>query len=181
MTGYGMDGVDSLPSRRLTRTIGLSFAPSIRAAASDKTVMPATSGGNTRIVIFHSRRFTRATLRLPLPSRISNRELDLLERELSPCKQKTATVPNRELSTVCNSTINTVRAELPAQESLSPLRERRSLPAISDTNPRPLRPFLTGSAPQTEFDVTPTKQKTEKILTGARTHISDFAIWRILR
>jgi hypothetical protein len=31
------------------------------------------------------------------------------------------------------------------------------------------RPFLTGSAPQTEFDVTLSKQTTEKFLTGART------------
>jgi hypothetical protein len=30
------------------------------------------------------------------------------------------------------------------------------------------RPFLTGSAPQTEFDVTLSKQTTEKFLTGAR-------------
>jgi len=33
------------------------------------------------------------------------------------------------------------------------------------------RPFLTGSAPQTEFDVTYSKQTLKKILTGARTHI----------
>jgi hypothetical protein len=36
-------------------------------------------------------------------------------------------------------------------------------------------PFLTGSAPQTEFDVTHSKQTPEKILTGARTHIKDSA------
>ena len=33
------------------------------------------------------------------------------------------------------------------------------------------RPFLTGSAPQTELTVTHSKQTLEKILTGARTHI----------
>jgi hypothetical protein len=33
-------------------------------------------------------------------------------------------------------------------------------------------PFLTGSDPQTEIDVTPSKQTTEKFLTGARMHIS---------
>src|ERR1700685_383426 len=33
------------------------------------------------------------------------------------------------------------------------------------------RPFLTGSASQTEFAVTHSKQTTEKFLTGARTHI----------
>ena len=37
-------------------------------------------------------------------------------------------------------------------------------------------PFLTGSAPQTEFDVTHSKQTTGKFLTGARMHIKDFEI-----
>jgi hypothetical protein len=36
------------------------------------------------------------------------------------------------------------------------------------------RPLLTGTAPQTEFDVNCRKQTTEKFLTGARTHISNF-------
>jgi hypothetical protein len=36
------------------------------------------------------------------------------------------------------------------------------------------RPFLTGSAPQTESDVTHSKQTLEKILTGARTAIKEF-------
>jgi hypothetical protein len=38
------------------------------------------------------------------------------------------------------------------------------------------RPFLTGSAPQTEFGVTHSKQRTEKFLTGARMHIKGSAI-----
>jgi hypothetical protein len=37
------------------------------------------------------------------------------------------------------------------------------------------RPFLTGSGSQTDIDVTRRKQTTKKILTGARTHISDSA------
>ena len=37
------------------------------------------------------------------------------------------------------------------------------------------RPLLIGTAPQTEFDATPRKQTTEKILTGARTHIRNSA------
>jgi hypothetical protein len=37
-------------------------------------------------------------------------------------------------------------------------------------------PLLTGTAPQTEFHVTPTKQTPKKILTGARTHIRSFRI-----
>ena len=37
------------------------------------------------------------------------------------------------------------------------------------------RPLLTESAPQTEFPLTPRKQSPKKILTGARTHIRNFA------
>jgi hypothetical protein len=40
-------------------------------------------------------------------------------------------------------------------------------------------PFLTGSAPQTEFPVTHSKQTTDEILTGARTHIKTFEILQI--
>ena len=36
--------------------------------------------------------------------------------------------------------------------------------------------FLTGTAPQTEIDVTCSKQTTEKFLTGARTHIKETRI-----
>ena len=37
-------------------------------------------------------------------------------------------------------------------------------------------PFLTGSAPQTEFALTHSKQRTEKFLTGARMHIKGSTI-----
>jgi hypothetical protein len=40
------------------------------------------------------------------------------------------------------------------------------------------RPFLTGSAPQTEIDVTLSKQTTEKFLTGARTAFSRHQLCR---
>jgi|ERR1700735_1831305 hypothetical protein len=39
------------------------------------------------------------------------------------------------------------------------------------------RPFLTGSAPQTETHVTHSKQTTEKFLTGARTHFKLSPNW----
>jgi hypothetical protein len=181
MTGHGMDSVQSLHSRRLTRATGLSCALCMSGAANDVTPVPATHRDIAVIGTFHSRRFTRASLRLLHPCPISNRESNLLETTLSHCKQATATVSNRELWTVRYSTISTVLAALPARGNQSPLQERRSRPAISDTNSRPVRPFLTGSASETEFHVTPRKQTTEKFLTGARTHISDFAIWRILR
>jgi len=47
------------------------------------------------------------------------------------------------------------------------LRRARATVAI-----RPCAPFLTGSARQTEVDVTLSKQTTGKFLTGARTAIS---------
>ena len=53
---------------------------------------------------------------------------------------------------------------------------RRAIAARGSRSPISVRkrPFLTGSAPQTEFDVTRSKQTTEKFLTGARTHIRIF-------
>ncbi|MGD0404836.1 MAG: hypothetical protein ABSB66_16760 [Candidatus Acidiferrales bacterium] len=93
---------------------------------------------------------------------LSNRELNLLERHLSHCRQKKATVSNRELSTIRNFAATSALA-----------RDRVAVlprgPRIAGRGSRPLAPFLTGSASQTEFDVTPTKQKVEKFLTGART------------
>ena len=45
------------------------------------------------------------------------------------------------------------------------------VPQPPDAYSPPKRPFLTGFAPQTEFDVTHSKQTLGKILTGARMHI----------
>ena len=47
--------------------------------------------------------------------------------------------------------------------------------AFFGTNSSRPRPFLTGSAPQTELTVTHSQQTLEKILTGARMHINEFA------
>jgi hypothetical protein len=93
---------------------------------------------------------------------ISNRELDLLERPLSHCKQRKATVSNRELSTIRDSTgIDTANS--------SQVSEGPSSAAVSDLNSRKLTPFLTGSGSQTEFAVTCSRQTLKKFLTGART------------
>jgi hypothetical protein len=46
---------------------------------------------------------TSGSSRFPRPIPFSNRELSLLERELSRCKQRKATPSNRELSTIRNS------------------------------------------------------------------------------
>ena len=95
-------------------------------------------------------------------SPLSNRELDLLEPHLSHCKQRKATVSNREPSTICNIGAPSALVRGTAAVSLRGLR-------TAGCGSRPLAPFLTGSASQTEFDVTPTKQKVGKFLTGART------------
>jgi hypothetical protein len=47
---------------------------------------------------------TSASSHLPNPVPVSNRELSLLERGLSYCKQRQATLSNRELWTIPNST-----------------------------------------------------------------------------
>ena len=53
--------------------------------------------------------------------------------------------------------------------------ETRSETKMTDTSHSPLAthhsPVLTGTAPQTEIDVTCSKQTTKKFLTGARTDI----------
>jgi hypothetical protein len=54
-----------------------------------------------------------------------------------------------------------------AERSTKEARRQRATAAI-----QPCAPFLTGSDPQTEIDVTLSKQTTEKFLTGARMHIS---------
>ena len=92
---------------------------------------------------------------------LSNRELDLLEPGLSDCKQRKATVSNRELWTVGNSM--NIGILNPSQMS-----EELSRPVISDTNFRQLTSFLTGTTSHSEFVVTHSKQTTGEFLTGAR-------------
>jgi hypothetical protein len=74
---------------------------------------------------------------------LSNRELDLLERRLSHCKQRKATVSNRELSTVCNA---------PKIVNLIPFSFSENPPRapISDPNFRQLTTFLPGSGRKVE-------------------------------
>src|ERR1700691_5248611 len=91
----------------------------------------------------------------------SNRELDLLERGLSHCKQRKATVSNRELWTVENPTKIVNSSSFRMSEELS-------LPVISDTNFRHLTSFLIGTASHSEFVATHSKQTTDQFLTGSR-------------
>jgi hypothetical protein len=89
---------------------------------------------------------------------LSNRELELLEPPLTHRKQTTAPRSNRELSTTqCSYNFHLSGALL-----------SNGLPHQTQ--------FLTGSGPQTEIDVTCSKQTTEKFLTGARTHIKETRI-----
>ena len=91
----------------------------------------------------------------------SNRELDLLERGVSHCKQRKATVSNRELWTVENPAKIVNSSSLPMSEGLF-------LPLIPDTNFRRLTSFLIGTASHSEFVVTRSKQTAGEFLTGAR-------------
>ena len=101
-------------------------------------------------------------------SALSNRELQLLEHPVRHRKQTKPALSNGELST------NRWR-----NDSRTPFLFLRQ-------NYNWSRPFLTGSASQTECDVTHSKQTMGKFLTGARTHIrvfqfSPFSIARKLR
>jgi hypothetical protein len=141
--GQGVDRIALVDSRRLTRASLSACLSSPFSAFSDTDRVPATNGGVDRIDIFHSRCFNRASLRLPRLNLISNRELDLLERRLSHCKQRKATLSNRELSTVDNA---------PKIVDLVPfsISESPSRAPISDPNFRQLTTFLPGSSRKVE-------------------------------
>jgi hypothetical protein len=150
-----VDHIALVHSRRLTRASLASCPPSPFSVSEEL-------GSNRIAVSLSGARLAGHLPRTPL----SNRELDLLERHLSHCKQREATVSNRELSTVGNFTA-------PSALGCNPLTVSLHGPRIADHGTRPLAPFLTGSASQTEFVVTSRKQTIGKILTGARTAIKD--------
>jgi hypothetical protein len=178
MTGYGPDGVDSLRSRRLTRVIDLSGTPPMCNAAGDVTFPPTTNGYIARVDLMRSRRFRvnsggihpacpdegkerNRKGSLPRPSPVSNRELDLLEPDLSHCKQRAATVSNRELSTVRNFAFLSALGHDHLAVSLHG-------PRIAVRGTRRPTTFLTGSASQTETAITHSKQTLASFLTGSR-------------
>jgi hypothetical protein len=149
------------PLRLLTLT--KEWHPSGMSERLFRPALVASSAMPTHGLMSVSLREPRVASREPR-TLLSNRELDLLERRLSHCKQRKVTVSNRELSTVCDAPkiVNLV----PFSTSESP-----SSAAISDSNSRKPTTFLTGSASQTEFVVTHSKQTTDEFLTGARTAI----------
>ena len=122
--------------------IPMSLVPSFVRASSAERVITLVAGRRPR-------------------TRFSNRERDLLERGVSHCKERKATVSNRELWTVENPAKVVNSGSFRMSEALS-------LPAISDTNFRQLASFLTGTASHSEFVVTHSKQTTDEFLTGAR-------------
>lgn len=82
-TGGDVDGAASF---------AYSLSSSANSACPDKGSDQGRAEGSE-----HSR--TSASSRFPNPTPVSNRELSLLERALSCCKQRKATLSNRELST----------------------------------------------------------------------------------
>jgi len=117
---------------------------------SKQTTAPFLPGATT----------ARSHARSSVANALSNRELQLLEPRLTHRKQTNAPRSNRELSTNRgrgNSHFRSVRTS--------------HLLALTQEGSTSKRPFLTGSASQTESPVTHSKQTTAPFLTGARTHI----------
>jgi len=135
-------------------------APSQTGEGLSRPSLAASSAVLVRDEITVPLRDPRVATRGPRRS-LSNRELDLLERGVSHCKQRKATVSNRELWTVENP------AKVVNSSSFR-MSEPLSSSVISDTNFRQLASFLTGTASHSEFVVTHSKQTTGEFLTGAR-------------
>ena len=87
-----------------------------------------------------------------------NRQTRVFKNAVTSTKQRAATCSNRQK----------IEFRMPDNPQTSSFNRA----AVRDA----IRPFLTGSAPQTEFDVTHSKQTSGKFLTGARMHIKLFVI-----
>jgi hypothetical protein len=128
-----------------------------RSAMNMSDKGPAFASGLPRVFLRNGVRREQDSRLAPLQE-LSNRERQLLEPPLTHRKQTVAPRSNRELSTnQCSCNFHWSGA------------------LLSNGLPRQMQ-FLTGSAPQTEIDVTCSKQTTEKFLTGARTHIKEIRI-----
>ena len=146
-----------VPTKEKTKEV----IPSQTGERLSRSSVAAPSAASTRggiSVSLHGTRFAEHGPRLPL----SNRELGLLERRLSYCKQRLATVSNRELWTVHNFTALT---RLMRDRTVALRYSSR----IAGSGSRPPAAFLPGSAQYVECDVTPTKQTTATFLPGATT------------
>ena len=146
-----------VPTKEKTKEV----IPSQTGERLSRSSVAAPSAASTRggiSVFLHGTRIPDHGPRLPL----SNRELGLLERGLSYCKQKLATVSNRELWTV-----HSFEASPRLMHDRAVVSRHRSWGAGSGS--RPPAAFLPGSAQYVECDVTPTKQTTATFLPGATT------------
>jgi hypothetical protein len=86
-----------------------------------------------------------------------NRQTRVFKNDVTSTKQRTATCSNRQK----------IKFRLPDNLQTSLFNQT----AVRESVRPAFRAFLTGSAPQTEFPVTHSKQTTGKFLTGSRTAI----------
>jgi hypothetical protein len=121
---------------------GSRIAPHGLRQGTPSAVPNAIQSSGVHTLVAEATPEVRCHARTSIASALSNRELQLLEPCLTHRKQTIAPRSNRELST------NRYRANSHAVNTIPS--------------------FLTGSAPQTEFAVTHSKQKTAPFLTVSR-------------
>jgi len=105
-------------------------------------------------------------------------ELTIAQRSQPPCR--TSAHPRTHFSPARKQSLASPSAGL--RRSLSGINQPKSLTKTSQLSlakRKWSRPLLTGTAPQTEFSATYSKQTMEKFLTGARTHIRIFQICQL--
>ena len=176
--GVGRSGTDArIPSARLAATLLADLPRSLfytshssLATRHCSTFLPG-SGLRVESDVTHSKqttapflpgsRIARCHARSSTAIALSNRELELLEPRLTLRKQTIAPRSNRELST--NRCRFNSHAAMPVLTFLTGL-PRAFFAKGSVCAPR----FLTGTASQTEFAVTHSKQTTAPFLTGSR-------------
>jgi hypothetical protein len=135
---------------------GLSQMGKARSCAIVATPSALVMRGRNAV----SLRGARVAARRPLPP-LSNRELDLLDRRLSYCKQRLATVSNRELWTIRSF------AKPPRSVPDRTVFSRLSIP-VADCGLLTSVSLLPGTAQYVEYGVTPTKQTIATFLPGSR-------------
>jgi hypothetical protein len=146
-----------VPTKEGTKEV----SPSQTSKGLSHSTLAAQSGAPMRRRITASPRSPWAAAPGQRPP-LSNRELELLERGLSYCKQRLATVSNRELWTIRDFAA-------PSRSVRDRTADLLRGPRVTGRRTRPLPSFLPGSAQNVECDVTPTKQTTATFLPGATT------------
>jgi len=133
-----------------------------RAAPKNRDSRCRTAGPSTSVnSLLPGSRIGQCPARISIAKSLSNRECDLLEPSLTHRKHTVASCSNRELST--NPCGGNSHAQIPVPQFLTGLpRAFFAKGSVCATR------FLTGTASQTEFAVTHSKQSADEILTGAR-------------